>query len=1444
MTRLFFVRSVPHAFLRPKCARPFVLCGLLSLIANIAPAQVAVIPNSPAYNFQVLPGSTRQINVNITGGTLNTVNWSIPATTGGASATFTTPAVSAVPSVSGAIPTVQVNIGQGTGNCTIPQVSSAIGQFTVTSPATVTVRAQSVDDPSMSANFLFNVCAKTTTVFVAPAYQQAFKGQHRTLQSWISGDTDETGTWSIISQPAGGNGLLADTVNRDTDFAATVTGRYTLQYTSHSDSSKSATAIVYVSPNSLPQYVSTPSKTEPRECHLDPALTGGIYEVGPGKAYPSLQSTPAANTLAPGSIMRIWNTDLTGSNPTTYHEYYQVAASGTPTQPILICGVPDAVGNLPVIDGDNATTQAGAHKGLSGLGIITLWPGGYGRTGIYGYWQTGSEGPSYIGITGLHLMHATPDYSYTPPGGGIPVPFNGFAACLDLRSGSYIDLGGNDLDTCGQGMFAQNNSSNAWATITQLVTLTGSHIHRCGTTGSGSEHQIYFQTWYGLLEGNLIDDYNPLAFGSSVKWRGVEGIFRYNNIGSGAARIFDLVENQDATAFVTFEGYLASPGETNCYASMYCSGDLAGPNIIAAYQESEQKDFIYGNLLFGTSAYGQIHYLADGTSGMEDRNGTLYFYSNTLDNAQVIFDNGINGSGLNGYFPPRFDARNNIFWANTVPYPGAAITMAMGRYSTVVLSAVTNLLRAGTFSIQTPLMGANISDGTAAGWSNQCDFNCLWPLSFPLDTHLYVLTSAGYLSTATRPYNATTMIPPAASAAIGAGTPLTGVLATMPVRRQYFVSSSSVIARLDPLTIGAVDYAAVAATPSFTPAAGNYGFQQTVTISTTTAAATIYYTTNGSTPTAASLLYTAPITVAATATVKAIALVTGYTPSAIGSAAYGIGPLAATPVYSPAGGTFSAVQTVTISSATPGAAIYYTVNGTTPTVASTLYSGPVVVAASETIQALAMAGGYSPSLIGSAVFVINLPSAAKPIFSLSAGTYTSVQTLTISDATPGAQIHYTTDLSNPATSATAILYTGPITVAETTTLQAVAAATNYATSAMASAAYTINLPFAGPSFVQQCNNFVQFGATISCTINGVAAGDTLVIGIANLASGQAGTATSSSGTPVLAATSNNSLSAWLLPNTAVGSITITYTVPANTRLWLSVAEYSNVAASPLDAAVATVVTTYQNNGLISTPSFTTTAPFDVLWTMCSGVNGQAGTGSTPVSWVALPTPAGGSLLVENGNTTAAGSYYGQCSANQGELITLALKAAPAPPAAATPTFSVAAGNYSTAKSVAISDATPGATIRYTTNGTVPTAVSAIYSGPVIVTATTTLKAIAIAPGFATSATASATFTINSPNVILSAKSLTRVGGNLVVILTLGNTGGGPATNVVLTSVKIGTTSATPLPAAVGTLAPGATGQVTVTVPGSAGAPGTSTSLTLIGTYTGGTFSSNARITLP
>src|SRR5258708_5702203 len=109
-------------------------------------------------------------------------------------------------------------------------------------------------------------------------------------------------------------------------------------------------------------------------------------------------------------------------------------------------------------------------------------------------------------------------------------------------------------------------------------------------------------------------------------------------------------------------------------------------------------------------------------------------------------------------------------------------------------------------------------------------------------------------------------------------------------------------------------------------------------------------------------------------------------------------PTAATPTFSPAAGTYTSAQSVSLNDVTTGATIYYTTDGSTPTTASSKYSTAINVTATTTINAIAVASGYNNSSVASALFTIQLP-AATPTFSPAAGSYTSAQSVTISDTT-------------------------------------------------------------------------------------------------------------------------------------------------------------------------------------------------------------------------------------------------------------------------------------------------------------------------------------------------------------------------------------------------------------------------------------------------------------
>ena len=183
--------------------------------------------------------------------------------------------------------------------------------------------------------------------------------------------------------------------------------------------------------------------------------------------------------------------------------------------------------------------------------------------------------------------------------------------------------------------------------------------------------------------------------------------------------------------------------------------------------------------------------------------------------------------------------------------------------------------------------------------------------------------------------------------------------------------------------------------PTFSPGAGTYTTTQVVTISTPTASASIRYTTDGSTPTSSvGTVYSAAINVSATTTVKAIAYLSGMTDSTVASATYTIGTQqVATPTFTPPAGTYSSEQFVRISTATPGATIRYTIDGSTPSdTAGIVYGGGLIaINATTTINAIAYASGYTISTVGTAVYTIQ---AVQP----------SITGVSPTSGTPGTQV--------------------------------------------------------------------------------------------------------------------------------------------------------------------------------------------------------------------------------------------------------------------------------------------------------------------------------------------------------------------------------------------------------------------------------------------------------
>ncbi|AUX49152.1 hypothetical protein SOCE26_106970 [Sorangium cellulosum] len=352
---------------------------------------------------------------------------------------------------------------------------------------------------------------------------------------------------------------------------------------------------------------------------------GKDYQVGPEKEFETIGDVPF-ESLAAGDTVRIfWR-------PEAYHEKLMIGGQGTAEQPIRVCGVPGPRGELPVIDGEDATTRPELDFPFDGHQVRGLVAVGHKHDDDY------ELDPTHIVIEGFEIRNASPPYRFTDKSGNV-VPYADNAAGIYVERGHHVTIRGCEVHENANGLFIGTAGGDI---LTRDVLIESNYIHDNGSLDSYNQHNVYNEA------SNVIYQFNRFGRtrgdnGNNIKERSAGVVIRYNWIEDGA-HLIDLVDAQEAPDLIDLPSF--------------------------------HETFIYGNVLLRTGYQpSMIHYGGDSGQTEYYRKGTLHFFANTVFvrneayedyNRSAVFEASTNDEQIR--------AVNNVFASTLEPTDIRAVT--------------------------------------------------------------------------------------------------------------------------------------------------------------------------------------------------------------------------------------------------------------------------------------------------------------------------------------------------------------------------------------------------------------------------------------------------------------------------------------------------------------------------------------------------------------------------------------------------------------------------------------------------------------------------------------------------------------------------------------------------------------------------------------------------
>lgn len=332
------------------------------------------------------------------------------------------------------------------------------------------------------------------------------------------------------------------------------------------------------------------------------------YEVGPGKTFANIGDVPW-ELLQPGDTVLIyWRS-------TPYKEKWVICRQGTAAAPITVRGVAGAGGELPVIDGNGATTRPQLNYWNENRAVIKV-----GGANV-----PADTTPKYITIENLDIRSARTPYTYTSASGATQ-SYSDNASSIYVEKGENITVRNCIIHDSGNGFFVASSDDLA----SRDILVEGCYIYDNGIVSSIFQHNNYTAAIGIIFQYNRFGPLRAGASGNNLKDRSAGLVIRYNWI-EGGNRQLDLVDGEDSSLIRNDPRY--------------------------------RETHVYGNILIEPDAAGNrqmTHYGGDSGTTANYRKGILYFYQNTLVSTRTdrttLFRLSTNEE--------RCDARNNIFYVS------------------------------------------------------------------------------------------------------------------------------------------------------------------------------------------------------------------------------------------------------------------------------------------------------------------------------------------------------------------------------------------------------------------------------------------------------------------------------------------------------------------------------------------------------------------------------------------------------------------------------------------------------------------------------------------------------------------------------------------------------------------------------------------------------------